>query len=397
MPAGRILAFDQDRVYGYGRKPQYYVNASVLEYHLFAADKRVAAEAAQRVRTANGRMNARSDRRNANSSDWKLRRAFPIEDLTAARYQWALDQPALQIRAMLAAPDHLFVAGHPDFIDERRALRLPDEEDVRNGLQRQAEALEGRHGGRLWVVSKTDGQPAARYRLESPPVFDGLAAAESRLFLSARDGSVLCLAGDGTAPLRRDEPGDPLQVISDEPEEPDYLKPPEVDKSADFDKVIRCQVVESDLGYRLKPKATKQTCLALNKLEAPLAGPFTLASTLRVPGTEGFLVNGFLIFGDGPSDEQLVKCGIRFQPQKAMIIQGGLNEDGQSKSGDINVPIGKPVNLRVEVDLKQQKVALTAGGATVEAKLDRELGSVTHVGYCTDGAVAEFSPVQITP
>ena len=38
-PSGRILAFDEDVVYGYGRKPQYYKWVTPLDYHLFAAKK----------------------------------------------------------------------------------------------------------------------------------------------------------------------------------------------------------------------------------------------------------------------------------------------------------------------------------------------------------------------
>ena len=34
VPSGRILCFDDDAVYGYGRKPEYMVNASVVEYQL---------------------------------------------------------------------------------------------------------------------------------------------------------------------------------------------------------------------------------------------------------------------------------------------------------------------------------------------------------------------------
>jgi outer membrane protein assembly factor BamB len=394
VPAGRILVFDQDHVYGYGRKPQYFVNTSVLEYQLFSADKQVAAEAAQRVRAANGLINARSDKQSANASDWKVRRGFPVEDLTATHYQWILDQPALQVRALLAAGDNLFMAGYADVIDERRAFRLPDDPEVHAQLQRQAEALQGRQGGLLWVASKAEGRPLARYHLQSPPVFDGLAATAGRLLLSTLDGSVLCLAGEGFG-LHPEKPAEPVQVISDEPEEPDYLKPPEVDKSADFDRVIRCRVVESDLGYRLRPTAAKQACLVLKRLPTPLIGTIELASTLRVRRAQGSLVNGFLVFGDGPSDARLVKCGIRFQPQKALIVQGSLTADGKSKGADVKTPIGKPVDLRVEVDLLQQKVTFTVGGTTVEAELDRPLKSVTHVGYCSDRAVAEFSPLKI--
>ncbi|UCE47216.1 MAG: PQQ-binding-like beta-propeller repeat protein, partial [Phycisphaerales bacterium] len=38
-PAGRILAFDETSVYGFGREPQYYKWTTPLEHHLFAADK----------------------------------------------------------------------------------------------------------------------------------------------------------------------------------------------------------------------------------------------------------------------------------------------------------------------------------------------------------------------
>ena len=66
VPAGRILVFDDAHVYGYGRKPEYIVNASVLEYRLFAADRKVSAEALARVGKANGKMSQRSRRMNAN-------------------------------------------------------------------------------------------------------------------------------------------------------------------------------------------------------------------------------------------------------------------------------------------------------------------------------------------
>ena len=38
-PSGRILVFDDTKVYGFGRKPQYYRWTTPIEHHLFAADK----------------------------------------------------------------------------------------------------------------------------------------------------------------------------------------------------------------------------------------------------------------------------------------------------------------------------------------------------------------------
>ena len=395
VPAGRILAFDDTRVYGYGRKPQYYTNASVLEHHLFAAAKHVTPEAIAQVRRGNARMNRRSDKKNASSSDWKVRRPFPVDDLTAARYGWAFDQPSVQVRAMVVAENALVVAGHPDAIDERRAYRLPDDPDVQKKLQQQAEALAGRHGGRLWIVSKADGKPTGRYRLASPPVFDGMAAAQGRLFVSGLDGSVTCLASDGATPLAPADDAEPTQVISKEPEEPNYLKPAAVDKSGDFSMVSRCEVLQSKLGYRLRPKAQKQTGLALNKLKAPITGTATLRAKIMVPGAQGFLRNGFIAFGDGTSAEKLIHCGIRYQPQKALIMQGGLTGDAKSKGVDVKALIGKVLDLVVRVDLAKQTVAFTANTATVDVKLAKPLKSITHVGFSMDSAVVEFSPLDI--
>ncbi|MBM4085399.1 MAG: hypothetical protein FJ272_11465, partial [Planctomycetes bacterium] len=39
-PAGHIMVFDDDAVYGYGRKPNYFMWTTAIEYRLFAADRR---------------------------------------------------------------------------------------------------------------------------------------------------------------------------------------------------------------------------------------------------------------------------------------------------------------------------------------------------------------------
>ena len=110
---------------------------------------------------------------------------------------------------------------------------------------------------------------------------------------------------------------------------------------------------------------------------------------------ESFLTNGFIVFGDGAADEKLVKCGIRFKLQKAMIIRGGLVDNLKSTSAAINAPTGNVVDVAVSVDLESRKVTLTTAGVTVEAKLERPLESITHVGLGTDSAVAEFSPLAV--
>jgi len=223
VPSGRILCVDDTHVYGFGRKPEFMTNSSVLQYQVFQADKAVTREAIERIRKAEAKINARSNKRSATSSDWALRRAFATEDLTAARFGWVLDQPAVTVRAMALGNETVFVAGPPNFIDERRAYRMPDDPGVAAKLALQQEALEGRRGGRLWVLAKADGKPLARYSLDTIPVFDGMAAAADRLYVSTVDGRVLCLAG-GTSEKLPTAAG-PERVAWDKPEDPGYLLP----------------------------------------------------------------------------------------------------------------------------------------------------------------------------
>jgi hypothetical protein len=78
---------------------------------------------------------------------------------------------------MVLAGEQLFIAGPPDVVDSDDPLA----------------AFEGRKGGLLRTMSATTGKKVVECRLESPPVFDGLIAAQGRLFLSTLDGHVVCL------------------------------------------------------------------------------------------------------------------------------------------------------------------------------------------------------------
>ena len=53
---------------------------------------------------------------------------------------------------------------------------------------------QGREGGSIWIASAQDGIRVAEYTLPSPVVWDGMAAAQKKLFLSTMDGSVHCWA-----------------------------------------------------------------------------------------------------------------------------------------------------------------------------------------------------------
>jgi hypothetical protein len=186
-----------------------------------------------------------------------------------------------------------------------------------------------------------------------------------------------------------------MQTISDEPAEPDYLLPPQVDKRADFTKVSGGRVVESSLGYRVIGEPTEQPCLAVQALTQPATGRVTLSASMSVPETAKGNLNGFLVFGDSDSEESLIKCGIRIRQKKAQIVQGPLKKATQTKGAAVEAAPAQVLEFTVQVDLAQQTVTLTANGVIVESPLSRPLQSITHVGICTDNATCDFSPVQV--
>jgi hypothetical protein len=110
------------------------------------------------------------------------------------QHHWTTDVPLL-VRAMVLAGKTLFIAGPPDIVDEQQAFRQINDPTVVQNLAEQAAALDGEKGALLLAVSAADGTELRRYDLDSPPVFDGMAAAQGRLYLTTISGEVLCFRG----------------------------------------------------------------------------------------------------------------------------------------------------------------------------------------------------------
>jgi len=168
-PSGRILVFDESKIYGFGRKPKYYRWTTPIEHHLFAANK-TPPPASQ-------------------SPDERPGEGDYLVDL-----HWTKDLP-LFARAIVLAEGTLFVAGPPDLVNEDEAFKRIDAPEVQTQLADQVGALEGKQGALLWAVSANDGEKLAEYQLDAPPVFDGMAAAGGCLYFSTTDGKLVCLAG----------------------------------------------------------------------------------------------------------------------------------------------------------------------------------------------------------
>ncbi|NQU19734.1 MAG: hypothetical protein HQ567_00515, partial [Candidatus Nealsonbacteria bacterium] len=186
-PAGRLMVFDDETVYGYGRLWKYYRWTTPLEYHLFAVDKQpeiVAAGSERKPIKKDGKRTGKS-------------RTLAVTRFVPA---WS-DNASVQTTAMVLADGVLFVAGPPDVHDEEAAVKALDDPAMQKQAIEQAAAFSGRRGGLLAAVSATDGRQLAAYQLDSMPRFDGMIAAAGRLYLCTADGKVLCLGSAEGEPL----------------------------------------------------------------------------------------------------------------------------------------------------------------------------------------------------
>jgi len=107
---------------------------------------------------------------------------------------WAKDLPFL-VRAMVLADKTLFIAGTPSFITETDALARLETDEIKGKLKEHDASLRGERGGVLWAVSAEDGSRLAEYTLDAAPVFDGMIAANGKLYISASNGEVLFFEG----------------------------------------------------------------------------------------------------------------------------------------------------------------------------------------------------------
>jgi outer membrane protein assembly factor BamB len=95
-------------------------------------------------------------------------------DKESGKQTWAQRIP-VRVRTMVSTDELLLTAGPPDVIDSKDPLG----------------AFEGRKGGLLNVFNKLNGQKLAEYKLNSPPVFNGAAVANGKLYISMKNGTLV--------------------------------------------------------------------------------------------------------------------------------------------------------------------------------------------------------------
>jgi len=168
-PAGRILVCDDRNIYGFGRQKKYFNWTTPMEYRLFAEPKKGVVSSAQ-------------------EGDKGERRG------RSGQVKWETEIPMLAFGLVLAG-DTLFAAGAPDVLDETQPGIRGEGPQIIKAINQQETALAGERGGILMVVSKEDGKVKHRCNIDGPPVFDGLIAANGRLYLVLKDGNVQCWKG----------------------------------------------------------------------------------------------------------------------------------------------------------------------------------------------------------
>lgn len=93
--------------------------------------------------------------------------------------RWSVRVP-VRVTAMVIAGRTLFAAGADDVL-------YPEDPWA---------SYEGRKGGKLMAFSVNDGEKLAEHTLSSAPVFEGMAAAQGRIYLSTKSGKLICYSGE---------------------------------------------------------------------------------------------------------------------------------------------------------------------------------------------------------
>ena len=175
VPAGRLLVTDGSRVFGFGRN-QYDIPGAHLGVDASGVWGPIGKQQGRwtHYRLFGENLNAQAGKQSRRGA----------EKPAANELDWTRRINVLG-RAMVLADQTLFVAGPLDEVKE-----IPHEPTEVDPL---AEALETTRGGRLLAVSTNDGKTLADYELASPPIFDGMAAAQGRLYLATKSGKVVCM------------------------------------------------------------------------------------------------------------------------------------------------------------------------------------------------------------
>ena len=185
-PAGVILAHDKEKVYGWGgnwpnvNRPELGIELD-LDCRIFAADmvplaedaaKEAAKERRLELKDILARGNETHPERNLGYLVVSSPRSLPVD------FEWSQRLDG-QVWALCLAGDTLAFAGAQGEVSNVTTERLVSSKPPA-----------------LWLADKQTGKTRCKVELHSAPVWDGMAAANGKLFISHRDGSISCYGGN---------------------------------------------------------------------------------------------------------------------------------------------------------------------------------------------------------
>jgi hypothetical protein len=367
------MVADPDSVYGFGRIPMK-ATGTPNTYHLYACAKEPEIIDPQPNRPP----------RKMGMSVYG-----PVKP-TRLTYRWSVGMPCL-VRAMTLTDGALFMAGPREVVSEADVYGRYGDPEIQAAMREQMAAFAGARGGVLMAVAPDTGRRLTAYRLDTVPVFDGMAAADSKLFLAGLDGSVICLGATGGTALAAAPDARPGPVPDGKPSFAGTKTHP------DFTRLSNILVRDADIGYHIET-ATGLYGVAVRKLAQPLRGTFTLRTRVKArpgaaPGTMG---NAFIVFGTGPEDADLMNCGFRISGQQLYIYQPPLpGTKPVTATAKETIVANRILDMQVSIDTEQARVTFTMNGTTVEAELKPGLDAITHIGYAVSTVDAAFSPIEI--
>jgi hypothetical protein len=200
VPAGRLIVIDDDSVFAFGRLNQYATHGAhvglpkpLLPWPPESSDARARGDTHYALFATSrepqvdqvfvGRDQTEISPREGQAA---VRAGEKPRKQTRLVPRWAHELD-VTVRAMLLAGRTLFVAGPPEL------LALTGRSITEQDLDAVKAAYDGQRGGMLQALSTESGLKLNERKLVSPPVFDGLIAADGCLFLVTVDGRIQCL------------------------------------------------------------------------------------------------------------------------------------------------------------------------------------------------------------
>jgi outer membrane protein assembly factor BamB len=174
---GRLLAFNETDVFGFGRKPGYVRWNTALLQQFFSINKKAKVIKIKDKVLYGFKGGARGAPK------------------TQLDYNWRNDSQ-IHVRGLVLAGKTLFMAGPKIIIDDEKAFENYSKAETQSALEQQDQLMSGeKEDAWLHAVSATDGEKLFEYKLPAAPVFDGMIVANNSIYIVLRNGIITRLCG----------------------------------------------------------------------------------------------------------------------------------------------------------------------------------------------------------